>query len=102
VPPFSDSPSGATLTVRVTPRAGRTALTSISNGQLLVRVAAAPVESAANEALVSLLAASLRLPRRTIRIVSGERNRTKRLLFAGCRAADLDARLASAVPEGDA
>ena len=97
MPPFSDSPSGATLTVRVMPRAARTSFTSISDGQLLVRVTAAPVDSAANDALVELLAKSLRLPRRSIRILSGERSRTKRLEFAGCRAADLDARLAAAI-----
>ena len=102
MPPFSDSPSGATLTIRVTPRAGRTSFTSISDGQLRVRVAAAPVDSAANDALVELLATSLRVPRRSIRILSGERSRTKRLVFAGCSAADLDARLTAVIDGAEA
>ena len=97
MPPFSDSPSGATLTVRVTPRAGRTALIAISDGQLLARVAAAPVDSAANDALIELLADTFDVSKRTIRIVSGEHSRTKRLTFSGRTAADLDHRLAKAL-----
>ena len=42
-----------------------------------------PVEGAANDALIEFLAAALRLPRRDIRIVSGERSRRKRVAIAG-------------------
>ena len=53
---------------------------------LLVRLAAPPVEGAANEALVDYFAALLRLPRRAVRIVSGERGRRKRIALAGVTA----------------
>jgi uncharacterized protein YggU (UPF0235/DUF167 family) len=43
----------------------------------LVRLAAPPVEGAANDALIALLAAQLNLPRRNIRILSGDRSRDK-------------------------
>lgn len=99
MPPFADSPAGATLTVRVTPRAGRTALTTVSNGQLLIRVAAAPVDGAANEALVEFLSKTLGVPRRSVLVASGERGRVKRLTFPGWAAADLDRRLASALAD---
>jgi uncharacterized protein (TIGR00251 family) len=44
---------------------------------VLIRLAAPPVEGAANEALVAFLADALALPRRSIRIVSGEKSRDK-------------------------
>ena len=53
---------------------------------LVVRLAAPPVEGAANEALVEYFAGVLRLPRRAVRVVSGERSRRKRLAIAGVTA----------------
>jgi uncharacterized protein (TIGR00251 family) len=85
--------------VRVTPRSGRTALAGVLGTQLLVRVTAPPVEGAANDAVIGLLADVLRVPRRAIRVAAGERSRTKRLIVEGYRAADLDERLAAALPE---
>jgi uncharacterized protein len=58
-------------------------------GALVVRVAAPPVEGAANEALIDFLSASLRVPRRAIRIVSGEHGRLKRVAIEGVAAADV-------------
>jgi len=55
----------------------------VREGALLVRLAAPPVEGAANEALVELLARLLAVPRRAVRIVSGETSRTKRLAIDG-------------------
>ena len=44
---------------------------------LKVRLAAPPVDGAANEALVALLAEELEVPRRSIRIVAGGSARSK-------------------------
>jgi len=90
---FRDTPAGATVTVRVTPRAGRSEMGGVRDEMLLVRLAAAPVDNAANEALVGLLSDALHVPRRDIRIVSGARSRTKHVLVDGRRAADLNAML---------
>jgi uncharacterized protein YggU (UPF0235/DUF167 family) len=94
---FNDTPDGATLIVRVTPRAGRTSLAGVAGGHLLVRIAAAPVDDAANEALKELLARVLDVPRRSIEISAGRRGRTKRVTIAGHRAAILSERLAAAM-----
>jgi uncharacterized protein len=67
----------ALLTVRVTPRAGRTAIAGVRDGIVLVKLAAAPVEGAANGALIELLSEVLHVPKRSIRIRSGERGRLK-------------------------
>jgi uncharacterized protein (TIGR00251 family) len=71
------------LDIRVIPRAGRSGFAGMREGALLVRLAAAPVEGAANDELIALLAKTLRVPRRDITIVSGERSRTKRIRIAG-------------------
>ena len=71
------------LEVRVIPRAGRTGFGGLRDGALLVRLAAAPVDGAANAELIALIAKALRIPKRDITIVSGERARTKRVRIAG-------------------
>lgn len=58
-----------------------------------MRVAAPPVEGAANEALVGYLADRLDLPRRQVALVAGATARIKRLQIAGIDRATLEARL---------
>jgi len=77
------------IAVRVIPRAKKTEAAGERGGALVVRVAAPPVEGAANEALIDFLSASLRVPRRAIRIVSGEHGRLKRVAIEGVAAADV-------------
>ncbi len=84
----------ARLTVRVTPRAGRSAVAGVRDGVLLIKLAAAPVDGAANEALVALLSDVLHIPKRSIRIKSGERSRTKVVEIDGISDAEALRRLA--------
>ena len=63
--------------VRLTPRAGRDAVDGVVDGILRVRVAAPPVDGAANDALLRLLASELDVPRRAVRLVSGDTARQK-------------------------
>jgi uncharacterized protein (TIGR00251 family) len=65
------------VAVRVQPRAARSAVTGVRDGALLVRVAAPPVDGAANEALVRLLAGWLGVARRDVSIVGGAASRSK-------------------------
>lgn len=85
----------ATLRVRVTPRAGRTGVAGRRGGALLVRLAAAPVDGAANAALIQLLADALDHPRRSISLVSGERSREKRVKIDGLDSGELDRRVSA-------
>jgi uncharacterized protein YggU (UPF0235/DUF167 family) len=62
---------------------------------LLVRLAAAPVDGAANDALIDLLAGALGCPRRSLTIVAGERSRDKRIAVDGLTRAELDARVSA-------
>ncbi|MGH9257568.1 MAG: DUF167 domain-containing protein [Vicinamibacterales bacterium] len=72
-----------TIDVRVIPRAARSGLAGIRDGALLVRVNAPPVEGAANAGLIEVLAKALRVPKGAVTIVSGERNRLKRVRVEG-------------------
>ena len=83
-----------TLLVRVIPRAGRTAVAGMRGDALLVRVAAAPVDGAANDALIAFLAEMFDRPKRDVTIVSGHTSRDKRIAIAGASETDLAARLA--------
>ena len=71
------------LNVRVIPRAPRTRVDGERAGAILIRLAAPPVDGAANDALIAFLANALGLPRRNVRIVSGEKSRDKRVEIDG-------------------
>ena len=70
-------PGGVRFEVRVQPRASRSEVMGEREGALRVRLTAPPVEGAANEALIELLAKTLRVAKRDVRIVSGVTGRTK-------------------------
>lgn len=97
--PATDIAGGSVLALRVTPRAGRTSIAGVRGGRLLVRLAAAPVEGAANEALVRFLAGTLEIPNSRITLLSGERSREKCVRVAGLCAADVTSRLSVVVPD---
>ncbi len=75
--------TGVELDVRVIPRARRTEIAGTRDNALLVRVAAPPVEGAANDAVIDLLAGACHVPRRVVRLVSGESSRYKRIAIDG-------------------
>jgi len=93
MPLFHPIKAGVSVTVRVTPRAGKTAIAGVRDDVLLVKLAAAPVDGAANDALIALLADTFDLPKRNIAIASGDRSRTKRVTLGGASATVLDERL---------
>lgn len=71
------------LSVRVQPRASRDEIAGEMGGALKVRLQAPAVEGRANEALVEFLAQLLKRPRSAVRILSGDRSRTKRVEISG-------------------
>jgi uncharacterized protein len=73
----------ATFLVRVQPRASRDEIAGETGGALKVRLRAPALENRANEALVEYLAELLKTPRSAVRILSGERSRTKRIEIRG-------------------
>lgn len=80
---MSQSRNAVRFEVHVQPRASRTELAGLHGGVLKVRVAAPPVDDAANRALIEFLAECLGVARRSVRIVAGETSRTKVLQAEG-------------------
>jgi hypothetical protein len=72
-----------TFLVRVQPRASKDEIAGEMEGALKVRLRAPAVEDRANEALVEFLAELLKTPRSAVRILGGERSRTKRMEIHG-------------------
>jgi uncharacterized protein (TIGR00251 family) len=89
------TPDGVVLTIRVIPRAGRSAVAGTRGGALLVRLSAAPVDGAANAELIAVIADALGVARRAVTILSGERSRTKRVRVTGIDADGARSRLES-------
>ena len=87
MPVSADGEGGARLRVRVTPRAKQTAAVGLieADGRpaLAVRLAAPPVDGAANKALLRYLAEALDLPRSAVRLASGETGRVKLVSLSG-------------------
>ncbi|WP_202820900.1 DUF167 family protein [Rhizorhabdus dicambivorans] len=76
------------LAVRATPKAGRDSIEGIVTAddgreRLAIRLAAAPSDGAANEALVRLVARALGVAKRDVTLASGATARLKRLHIAG-------------------
>lgn len=65
------------------PRSPRSRVDGVRGDAVLIRVAAPPVEGAANEALIAFLSEALGVPRRCITIVSGGTSRNKRVHIEG-------------------
>ena len=75
--------TGVTLKVHVQPRASRTELAGLHGDALKIRLAAPPVDGAANEALIAFLAGQLQLPRSRLELVSGSTSRAKSVAVNG-------------------
>jgi uncharacterized protein (TIGR00251 family) len=73
--------------VRVQPRASRSEIAGVHGDALKIRLSAPPVDGAANDALVELMAGSLGVAKRAVRIVSGEQSRSKVVEVEGVTAA---------------
>ena len=81
--------------IRVVPRASRNGIDGVRNGRVVVRVTAPPVDGAATDAAVSVLAEALGVARSAIRVVSGRTSRNKAVTVDGLSSADVRSKLAT-------
>ena len=72
---------GARIAVRVTPCGGRDALTVDQDGRILIRVAAAPTDGKANDAVLRVLAAALGVAPSRLTLLRGAAARDKLFLL---------------------
>jgi uncharacterized protein len=80
-------PGGISILVAAAPCASRTEAAGIAAGRLRVRIAAPPVEGAANEELVRFLARVLGVPKRAVTVTAGAAGRRKTVVVRGVGAA---------------
>ncbi|NIN73552.1 MAG: YggU family protein [Gemmatimonadetes bacterium] len=84
---------GVLFEVRVQPRASRSEIDGTHGEAIKIRLAAPPVEGAANAELVALLAEHLKVSKSAVTIVKGERGRNKVVVVEGISRADVQALL---------
>ncbi|MHC1764633.1 MAG: DUF167 domain-containing protein [Verrucomicrobiia bacterium] len=100
--PFLQShQDGAYLQVKLQPRASRNEIGRAEGNELKIKVTAPPVDAAANEALIKLLAETLNCPRNVVVLVRGKTSRHKLLFLRGQTAESVAARLGMANPGND-
>ena len=76
---FSEQNGSIVFTVRVVPRASKSEIVGAHGETLKMRIAAPPVDGAANEELIKTLAKYFEVPRSSIEIVNGATSKTKQV-----------------------
>ena len=84
-----ESRHGCTFDIQVTPHASRSQIAGIQDDALKIKVTALPVEGAANEACIKLIAKELGLKKSQIEIFAGQKSRKKAVTVKDITAADL-------------
>ena len=78
------------IKVYVQPRAARSEVVGMHGDAIKIRLAAPPVDGAANDELIRFVAKSLGVPQRNVALVGGQTSRTKTIEIEGI--SDEDAR----------
>ncbi len=81
LPCLRQTDAGVEIFLYVQPRAGRNKVVALQGKELKVALTAPPVDGAANKACCLFLAKLCNLPRRCVRLVSGDTSRHKRILL---------------------
>jgi uncharacterized protein len=86
--PWRYSSDGVSIALRVTPRGGRDdfdGIETLANGRTVVKVRVRAIADggAANRAVTELLASALRVPKASVKILSGATSRLKQVAVAG-------------------
>jgi uncharacterized protein (TIGR00251 family) len=87
---YSEKAGALTFKVQVVPRASRSEIVGEHNGALKVRLAAPPVDGAANEELIRTLAHALGMKRGAVEIIGGHTSKTKQVRVTGASPRDLE------------
>lgn len=93
--PFLTESNGVVLVrVYLQPRASKSRVLGLHGDELKVAVTAPPVDNAANEMVVRLLADLVSVPRSAVSVKSGRASRHKTIAISGKTAAEVAAALA--------
>lgn len=89
-------PDGVLLSIKLQPRASANQVGEELGNELRIKVTAPPVDSAANEALIRLIAQTLDCPRSHVELVRGHTSRHKILKILGLSELDVTKKLTQA------
>ena len=79
----TENDGSISFVIRVIPRASKSEIVGEVDGSLKVRISAPPVDGAANDEVVRLLAKAFGVAKSNVSIVVGETSKTKRIRVAG-------------------
>lgn len=86
-------PDGTLLSVKLQPRASANEIGAALGDELCIKVTAPPVDAAANQALVELLAGTLDCSRARVELIRGHTSRHKTLKLHGFTPAEVLAKV---------
>jgi uncharacterized protein (TIGR00251 family) len=84
---------GTTLAIKAQPRASKTEIVGMTGTELKIRIAAPPVDFAANEVLLEFLADQLNCPKASVQLLRGRSAGHKIVLFRGLDVQNVAAKL---------
>jgi uncharacterized protein len=87
---YREDTAGVSFAVRVVPRASRSEVAGLQDGVLRIRIAAPPVNGAANRELVKFLSKRLKVPQAAITLVTGNNSKNKAVRIANPSTRTLD------------
>jgi uncharacterized protein (TIGR00251 family) len=88
-----DTPVGATLAVKIHPRAKKNAIMGEVGDALKVSLTAPPIDGRANQACIEFFAKLLKVPRSSVTIASGQTSRNKVVRVAGLSSGEVTKRI---------
>jgi uncharacterized protein (TIGR00251 family) len=91
--PVSESTKGVSFSIKVHPRARKSAITGTVGDALKLALTAPPVEGKANQAVIEFFAELFAIPRSSVTIASGETSRNKIVRIAGLSRMAVEQRL---------
>jgi uncharacterized protein (TIGR00251 family) len=86
--------------IYVQPRASKSAIAGMHDGCLKLAITSPPVDNKANRAVTAFLADFLNIPRKNIRLISGDKSRRKLFGIAGSTLIELQERIMPIVLRG--
>lgn len=77
---FIESPEGVQISLYVQPGASKSEIVGEHNGKLKIKIKAPPVDGKANDEIIRFLSEILKVPKRQIEILRGDKSREKKVL----------------------
>ena len=90
---LKESKHGLTFDIQVTPHASSAQVVGVQEGMLKIKVTALPVDGAANEACIKLLAKTFALKKSQMEIFAGTKSRKKTVMVKDISRAELEIKI---------